>query len=433
MKTKVKEQLAEIAKAIDAKQAEAQTAWDGLQTVKSGFLAKGADALADEAAFSEVDEAGKAYDTVRDELEGLKARYGRIAEMVGEDEPAGAGLFGAAAVTGELCSAGTESLGERFAKSDVYAALKASGKLDMAEAQIGVTDAVKACERADVKTLLTSGDTSAGDLLTPDRQRIMRMIPQAALNLLDLITWGATDTDLVEYVVESTRTSAAAEVAEDVAAAESALAYDIEQVAVKEIAHWIPATKRILADAGQLRTLIDAFLTDGLRRRLQVQAISGNGSGENLTGIYNSGILSQVQSTDALEVAIHKAITKVRINYFDEPRVIGIHPNDWEEIRLTRDGSGGAGTGQYLYGDPATPGIPTLWGLWPVVHTHFTENSPVVGDYSQAVLWLREGVALAVSDSHSDFFTKRKVAVLGTMRAAFGVVQPKAFCAVTAA
>ncbi len=97
MKTKVGTARRDAAQAIDAKQAEAQTAWDGLQTVKSGFLAKGADALADEAAFSEVDEAGKAYDTVRDELEGLKARYGRIAEMVGEDEPAGAGLFGAAA------------------------------------------------------------------------------------------------------------------------------------------------------------------------------------------------------------------------------------------------------------------------------------------------------------------------------------------------
>ena len=37
-----------------------------------------------------------------------------------------------------------------------------------------------------------------------------------------------------------------------------------------------------------------------------------------------------------------------------------------------------------------------------------------------------------VSDQHSDFFTRNLLAILAEMRAAFGVLDPQAFCTVTA-
>jgi HK97 family phage major capsid protein len=64
------------------------------------------------------------------------------------------------------------------------------------------------------------------------------------------------------------------------------------QSTVKTIAHWIPATKRALADVGQLRTLIDARLQDGVNLRLDSQMINGDATGENLRGILNTtGVL----------------------------------------------------------------------------------------------------------------------------------------------
>jgi hypothetical protein len=54
---------------------------------------------------------------------------------------------------------------------------------------------------------------------------------------------------------------------------------------VKTIAHWLPATKRALSDAAQIRTLIDTFLTYGLEEELEDQMVNGNGTGENFEGI----------------------------------------------------------------------------------------------------------------------------------------------------
>jgi len=50
--------------------------------------------------------------------------------------------------------------------------------------------------------------------------------------------------------------------------------------------------------------------------------------------------------------------------------------------------------------------------MTPLVHVAFPEGNPVVGDFSQAYLWLREGLSISMSDSHSDYFVKRKVAML---------------------
>jgi HK97 family phage major capsid protein len=108
------------------------------------------------------------------------------------------------------------------------------------------------------------------------------------------------------------------------------------------------------------------------------------------------------------------------------------HPNDWYStgFLLAKDGV----TGGYLIGDPraSVDQLNQLWGLKVVVSEAMTENTALVGDFRQAVLWEREGVSLMVSDQHADFFTRNLLAILAEMRAAFGVLDVQAFCEVTA-
>ena len=75
--------------------------------------------------------------------------------------------------------------------------------------------------------------------------------------------------------------------------------------------------------------------------------------------------------------------------------------------------------------------INTLWGMAPVVSTLAASGTSVVGDFSQVVLYVREGIVVAASDSHSDFFLKGLVAVKAEGRYASVLLQPKAFCKVT--
>lgn len=301
-----------------------------------------------------------------------------------------------------------------------------------------------------------NSDTSGGAMVVSQRlPGITVPLRTRPLRMLDLITLGQTDSDAVSYVQMTGFTNNAAETAEASATSdasgtkpESALALAAVETAVRTIAHWIPATKRSLADAGQLRTLIEGILGLGLDLRLDQQVVSGNGTGENLRGIRNTvgiGLVTQRKPAttntlipETILDTIHRAITVVRLAFF-EPTAVGISPTDWERVRLARAGkaavanvnAGAAGTvaeGDYLMGDPSQSGAERIWGLIPVVSAAFADGHPVIGDYSQAVLWLRQGTQVLASDSHMDFFIRNMVAILAEFRAAFGVLAPPAFC-----
>jgi HK97 family phage major capsid protein len=281
------------------------------------------------------------------------------------------------------------------------------------------------------KTLITGASaTSGGAMVYPqflglqDNGTFMR-----PLTVRDIITNGTTGSDLVEYVRITGYTNNAAPVAEATATSggtgakpESAATMAVVSEAVKTIAHWIPATRRALSDAGQLRTLIESFLRYGLEEELEDQILTGDGTGENFTGILNvTGTSTQAYDTSLL-VTTRRARTKVRTLGRAAPTAYVMHPNDWEDLDLTQDAEN-----RYYFGGPSIIGNPRLWGL-PVVESEgMTEGVSVVADWRLAVLWDREAANVLMSDSHSDFFVRNLIAVLAEMRAAFGVLRPAAF------
>lgn len=306
----------------------------------------------------------------------------------------------------------------------------------------------------DSKALVTgASSTSGGAFVVNDRYGpTTDLIGERELTLRDLVTVGQTTSDTVEYVRVTSKTNNAAPVAEATSAAaptapgtagalvpvagggykpESGMELEVVQTAVKTIAHWIPVTKRAVADAGQVRTLVDAFLRYGLNEELEDQMLNGNGSGENFTGILQTSGIQTVGSSGTDLDAIVDAIRAVRVTGRRRPTAVAFHPNDWYStgFLLAKDGND-----KYLVGDPraSVDQLNQLWGLQVVVSEAVTENTALVGDFRQAVLWERQGIDLLVSDQHADFFTRNLLAILAEMRAAFGVLDPQGFCTVTA-
>ena len=305
----------------------------------------------------------------------------------------------------------------------------------------------------DLKTLITgASDTSAGAAVRNDVYApVTDLVGERELTIADLVTKGTTTSDTVEYVRVTGKTNAAAPVAEATTAAaptantttgvledaagagvkpESALALEKVTAAVKTVAHWIPITKRAASDAGQVRTLVDNFLRYGLNEELEDQILNGDGNGENFDGI-TTEVTQTVGSAGTDLDAIVDAIKTVRVTGRRKPTAVVFHPNDWYStgFLLAKDSNN-----NYLVGDPraSVEQLNQLWGLQVVVTEAMTENTALVGDFRQAVLWEREGVSLMVSDQHSDFFTRNLLAILAEMRAAFGVLDVQAFCEVTA-
>ena len=305
----------------------------------------------------------------------------------------------------------------------------------------------------DAKALITgSSSTSGGAFVMNDRfGPVTDLVGERELTVRDLVTKGSTDSDTVEYVRVTSKTNSAAPTAEATSAAaptqdgttgplvldagggykpESALALEVVSTTVKTIAHWIPITKRAASDAGQVRTLVDNFLRYGLNEELEDQILNGGGTGENFTGIMSSSPLTVGSAGTDLD-AIVAAIAAIRTTGRRRPTGLVIHPNDWYSagFLLAKDTAG-----NYLVGDPraSIDQLNQLWGLNVVVTEAQTENTALVGDFRQAVLWEREGVDVLVSDQHADFFTRNLLAILAEMRAAFGVLDDDAFCTVTA-
>jgi HK97 family phage major capsid protein len=296
--------------------------------------------------------------------------------------------------------------------------------------------------RFEMKTLLQSGNAvddprdPGQTLLRPQRLPGYLDLLQAPLKLRNLITVGATDNNTVEWVRQTAVASAAAETAEASATSgssgtkpESGMTFDLQNTVVQTIAHWIPATRAALADMAQLRTIIDSQLLDGVSRRLNSQILKGDGNAPNLAGILSQPIQSQddvvgVTSGARYIERVLAAITKVRLAFL-EPTAILMHPLDFQSVRLSKDEFG-----QYYFGSPAQVGETTLWGLPVIEDVTVDQGEPIVGDWSQAILYVREDVNILASDSHSDFFVRNMIVILGEARYALAVPRPDAFCTV---
>lgn len=286
------------------------------------------------------------------------------------------------------------------------------------------------------KGLLTgASDTSGGAFVVTDQSGIYEPLGRRPLTLRGLVSQRTTGSDLVEFVRQTAGVSQAAPVAEanvtDYAGStgevsgekpEGSMAFERVQVPVKTIAVWIPATKRALSDASQLKGIIDQELQDDLEECLEDEIIGGDGSGEHFTGLLNtSGVLEQAWDTDLL-TTIRKARTALRVTGRSRPTAILLHPNDAEALDLLKDGEQ-----RFYFGGPADGGVQRVWRV-PVVESEaMTEGIGLMGDFRKAVIWDREQASIQVSDSHSDFFIRNMVAVLAECRMAFGVIRPSAF------
>lgn len=432
----IRKLLDQARKEIATKRAEAEKARADMKAQFASAREAGVDVLHDDEAFTKLDEVGKVYDGFRDEIATLEAKRDRLLATIGD--------AAAAAPAPEPNGQKTVpvSAGARFVESDVYGALLKSGTLRSKDSPLGSTELVEILSRKEFKdllvgrkTLVTSGATSGGAFVPEDRiPGLFADLPRMAPTVLDLLDISETDLDVVEYVEQTSRTNAAAETAEagatgdaSGAAPESAAAYAVKTANVRDLTHFMPSTKRVLANTPQLSGLLDAELRDGISDRLATQVISGNGTAPNLRGIINTtGILSQALGTDSRSDAIHKGITQVRKELY-EPTDLVLQPDDAEQLFLEKDANG-----NYIYGPPSAPFRSTVWGLRIVVTTHITVGTGLLGAFRRgATLWLREGVSVSASDSHSDFFIRRMVALLAVMQVAFAAHRPKAFAQIT--
>jgi len=309
-----------------------------------------------------------------------------------------------------------KSLGELFVESEQYTGRKSAKEI---KANFEEYDFL---ER---KTLM---ETAAG--WAPMAQRIGRVAEFAMRRpvIADLIPQTPTEAAAITYMEETTFTNNAAAVLEGGEKPESALAFTERTANIREIATWLPVTEQQIEDVPVVRSVIDNRLQTMLALAEEVQLLTGSGVAPNLEGfLVKAGVQSQAKGADPTPDAVYKAMTLVRFTGFAEPSAIVFHPNDWQDVRLLRTVDG-----IYIWGSPAEAGPERIWGLPAVITTAETENTALLGDFQlYSEIFRRRGATIAVSNSHSDYFIKNKLAIRADERLALAIYRAAAFAKVT--
>lgn len=265
--------------------------------------------------------------------------------------------------------------------------------------------------------------------------------PDSVIGLFDQID---TTQNSFAYMEETTFTNAAAEQAEEATTAEATLDFTEQTAPIRKIGVFLPVTEELLADVSGIQGYVNSRLGTMMKLRLDSQLLSGNGSAPNIEGVLTkSGINSFDYTGDPYggELGkigqIYEAITEIRKDAFVEPDAIIMHPSDWYDIVTAVTDVTTSGSKNPLFvvaGGFGADAAPRIWGLPVVATTAVSAGTVLVGKFGggeAAHVVMRQGIDLAVSDSHSDFFLKGKLAIRATMRLGLVVYRQTAFAKIT--
>ncbi len=307
---------------------------------------------------------------------------------------------------------GAKSLGQRFVEDENVKAF-----MDRPPSKGGVRFEVKA-----ITSVTGNIDGAAGDLLTPDDRPGIVAPPERRMTVRDLITPGRTSDSAIRFFQETGFTNAAAAQAEGALKAESSMKFGAVTLPVATIAHWVPASKQILADAPMLASYIDGRLRYGLAYVEELQLLKGDGVGDNLLGMipqataYDGGGLVATTMIDQLRYAMLQAVLA---EYPATGHVL--NPVDWARIETDKDANN-----RYLIGNPQDGTTPTLWRL-PVVETPaMTVDKFLTGAFKLAAqIFDREDANVEISTEDRDNFVKNMVTIRAEERLGLAVYRPE--------
>ncbi|WP_353474793.1 phage major capsid protein [Salipiger sp. H15] len=300
-----------------------------------------------------------------------------------------------------------QSVGQRFATSDEVKAFTSAGCKGTARMSLNVRQAI------------TSITGSAGALIWSDREAEIVGLPRRQMTVRQLLTQGRTTSNSIEYAKQITRTNNAGMVSEGAQKPESVYEWASADANVRTIAHWVPVSRQAMEDAAQLETEIDGELRYGLLLKEELQLLSGDGTGQNLSGL-------KTEATDyaaAFMVAGETMIDQLRLallqaSLSDYPADgIVLHPTDWARIELTKDGEQ-----RYIFANVMQMSGPQLWGQPVVATPSMDADEFLVGAFKMAAtIYDRMDPEVIASSEDRDNFIKNMITVRAEERLALAI------------
>ena len=193
------------------------------------------------------------------------------------------------------------------------------------------------------------------------------------------------------------------------------------------MAHYIIASRQILADVPRLQAEIDNRLMYGLDLLSDDQLLLGDGTGNNLTGLMVDTDVPDLGASGAETGTvwvdfIRSGVTELQLANYSATAVV-VSPADWEILETSK------GTdGHYIWATVPQGGEARMWRIPVVVSNAMPEGSFLMGDFAMgATVYDRQQKSVYTADQHADLFIKNGIAILAEERMAFAIERPNAF------
>jgi len=266
---------------------------------------------------------------------------------------------------------------------------------------------------------MTIAGSTTGQLPQAERESGITRIVRRNPFILELVNVGTISSNLWEWVQQANPEGAPAMTAEGAAKAQVDFELVLASAAVRKVTAYIKVSKEMLDDIPLMESEINQELSERINLTIDAQLLSGDGTGQNLTGIlanatafapgsFATGQVNQVITpinADVLRVAINQISTALF-----EANYIVMNPSDVAAMDLAKGSDG-----HYILPPFSTNANTVVKGIPVIANTGVTEGDYLVGDFSKAGVRFREGLSFDIGYENDDF-TKNFVTILAEAR-----------------
>lgn len=248
-------------------------------------------------------------------------------------------------------------------------------------------------------------------------------LPQRGLMIRDLLNVVPTTSGSVDYARQTTRTNNAAAVAEGATKPTSNYIWEQINAPIRTIAHLAKLTRQALDDAVQLQGEVDSEMRYGLGIAEEVEVLTGDGTGQHLTGLIPNAtaFVAPITLADPTMIDLLRlGLLQAELALYPTDGIV-LNPADWAGIELTKTTDGA-----YVFANPTNLAGPRLWGKPVVATVAMTIDKFLVGGFKLQTLYDRMEPEVLIASENVDDFEKNLYTMRCEERVALAIKKPGA-------
>jgi len=267
-------------------------------------------------------------------------------------------------------------------------------------------------------TMLISTNVSGGNVPVEQRLPGLDDIPSREVRLLNIVSRGTANSNVISWVSKQNRDGAAGGTAEGTLKNQIDFDIVVNSETRKKFTAWIKVSEEMVDDIGFMSTEINNELVGELLREVEEQVYEGDGTGLNLNGIFTQAS-AFIPSTAPVAVdnanlvdVLRTAITQIKVALQSSPNYIMLHPTDvlgLLQIKRSTTDKAYIDALQMVAGQLMLDGVPIIETTLVTVDTY------LVGDFTKATVYDNGSISVEVGRD-SDDFTKNLITVLAEWR-----------------